>query len=124
MNRSVRNGDPQFLDSLIPKRIQALRKGLSVTAAQLDHLAGLGAGTTGRLERGDQRVYANHLFRIAQALGVDVAWFYGDGAADAPPTALQTERQRLLEAYLRIHDPALRRDVFDLVATLGKRGKT
>ena len=117
----------------IAGRIRALRRGANLTAAKLDRLTGLGAGTIGRLERGDQKLYANHLYRIARAIGVDIGWFYREGgrkegapptASDAPgATALDLEKQRLLDAYMRIQDPGLKRDVFELVETLAKAAK-
>lgn len=110
-----------LLSAAIPSRIKALRMAVGLTAAQLDQLTGLSAGTVGRLERGDQRVYASHLYRIGQATGVDVAWFYrkGNEASDIG-TSHDLEMHRLLEAYLRITDPGLKRDVFELVESLSK----
>lgn len=105
----------------IPARIKVLRAAVGVSAAQLDRQAGWAAGTTGRLERGDQRVYGSHLYRIAQATGVDVGWFYRES-----PNALvggsdpEHETQRLVDAYMRINDPGLKRDVFELIETLAK----
>lgn len=109
----------------IPARIKALRQAVGVSAAQLDRQTGLAAGTTGRLERGDQRIYGSHLYRIAQATGVDVGWFYREG-----PVALvwgstpEHETQRLVDAYMRINDPGLKRDVFELIETLAKSSAT
>lgn len=98
-----------------------LRAALNVTAADMDRLTDLCAGTTGRLERGDQRVYASHLYRIAQVTGVDVGWFYrADGELPTISSKHELEKQDLLEAYMRITDPVLKRDVFDLVETLSK----
>lgn len=105
----------------ISARIKVLREAVGVSAAQLDRQTGLAAGTTGRLERGDQRVYGSHLYRIAQATGVDVGWFYRE-SHDAPVegTDPEHETQRLLDAYMRISDPGLKHDVFELIETLAK----
>ena len=112
------NNDPA---NAIPERIKMLRTALNVTAAELDRLTELSAGTIGRLERSTQRVYASHLYRIAQVTGVDVGWFYrANGEAPNIGNQHELEQQRLLEAYMRITDPVLKRDMFDLVKTLSK----
>ena len=105
----------------IPARIKVLREAVGVSAAQLDRQTGLAAGTTGRLERGDQRVYGSHLYRIAQATGVDVGWFYRESHdALVEGSSPVHETQCLVDAYMRISDPGLKRDVFELIETLAK----
>lgn len=107
----------------LPSRVKALRRGVGLTAIQLDRLAGLGSGTVGRLERGHQKIYAAHLYRIAQAVGVNISWFYQGAETDndlASGSERDSETQRLLSAYLRISDPGLQRDVFELVESLAK----
>lgn len=39
-------------------------------------MVGFGGGAIGRLERGNQRIYASQLFRIGEATGVGVDYFY------------------------------------------------
>lgn len=103
----------------IPGRIKTLREAVGLTAVQLDRLTGLCTGTIGRLERGDQKVYASHLFRIAQATGVEIGWFYCESTAHTAPSGTHAlEQQRLLDAYLRIDNPGLKRDVFELIESL------
>ncbi|HEY9163837.1 MAG TPA: helix-turn-helix transcriptional regulator [Magnetovibrio sp.] len=110
--------DPQA--QAIAERIKTLREAIGLTAVQLDRLTGQSSGTTGRLERGHQKIYASHLFRIAQATGVEVAWFYcePDVATSCTCGAHDFEQQRLLDAYLSIQDTGLKRDVFELVESL------
>lgn len=111
------------LDRDLAHRIRDLRRALNMTARELDDLTGQGTGTTGRLERGEQRVYAAHLYRIAQATGVDIEWFCRDESVTLSPTADYEgdhHGRRLLDAYLRIEDPGVRRDVYDLIAHLAK----
>lgn len=116
MSPAARSADDPPFDDLIPLRIRQLRVSLNLTAQALDRLAGLGAGTIGRLERGEQRIYASHLFRIASATGIDVAWLYGHAA-------VQDQGLRLIEAYMRIADPVLKRDVFELIESLAHGGQ-
>ena len=114
------------LDRDIPIRLKALRMSLGLSAAMMDRQAGFTIGTVGRLERGDLRVYANHLYRISSATGVAISYFYDQ--LDCPDTAANTntqdlEKQRLLLAYMNIKDPTLKRDVFELVETLAAESK-
>jgi len=112
------------------ERIKALRDRAGLTGAELDRLAGFCTGTTGRLERGDQRIYASHLFYIAQATGIDIGWFYRadnpcpkPNFTPGPEFTMEFETQRLLEAYMRINDLTLKRDVFELVEVLAESTK-
>jgi len=105
----------------IPIRLRALRLSLGLSAAMLDRHAGFVIGTIGRLERGDLRIYATHLYRIGEALGVSIGYFYGQpdvpqaGETNDDP---ELEKQCLLSAYMKIKDPTLKRDVFELIETL------
>ncbi len=106
----------------IAHRIKTLRHAAGLSASALDHLAGLPKGTTGRLERGDQRIYANHLYLISSATGVDIRWFYDPAERNCAPASTKAQEQhQLLKAFMRIKDPALKRDVFELVETLAKK---
>ena len=121
---SGKTGQQEALIDAIPGRLKALRVAVGLTAAEMDRLTGLSTGTAGRLERGSQRVYASHLYRIAQATGVDVGWFYrASGEAPNAGTQHDLEKQRLLDAYMRITDPRLKRDVCELVESLAKSAK-
>lgn len=72
------------------------------------------------MERREQRIYAPHLYRIAQVTGVAINYFYSDdnAATNAHPTERAYESQRLIEAYVGIHDPALRHDIAALVQSV------
>jgi len=116
------------LDHDIPIRLKALRMSLGLSAAMMDRQAGFSTGTTGRLERGDLRVYANHLYRICEATGIAIGYFYdqldiSSANANTVGDAQELEKQRLLLAYMKIKDPTLKRDVFELVETLAAECK-
>ena len=63
-------------DRDIPIRLKALRMSLGLSAAKMDRQSGFTIGTIGRLERGDLRVYANHLYRVSSATGIAISYFY------------------------------------------------
>jgi transcriptional regulator with XRE-family HTH domain len=108
------------LDKHIPHRLKALRTALGVSAATLDRQTGFNSGTIGRLERGDQRVYAAHLYRISTVTGISIGYFFEPTNSGSPQggTSEELEKQRLLRAYMDIADPGLQRDVFELIETL------
>ncbi|OEJ69177.1 helix-turn-helix domain-containing protein [Magnetovibrio blakemorei] len=118
-------------DRFFPIRIKAMRLSLNLSAAMMDRHAGFSPGTTGRLERGELRVYANHLYALCAATGVPIGFFY-DTLDDAQsPEASpggsydqELEKQRLLLAFMSIKDPTIKRDVFELIETLANEYPT
>ena len=63
-------------ESIFARRIRVLRRVLGISASELDRQVGFGIGTIGRLERGNQRIYASHLYRVGKITGVGVDYFY------------------------------------------------
>ena len=105
------------LEQTIPEKVEALRKALGLSAAQLERLADFPTGTIRRLEGGKQRIYASHLYHIARVTGVSVRYFFTDGD-DPRHDTREHEAGRLLNAYMSLPTSALRRDVFDLVESM------
>jgi len=118
--RTAHRPTHEDLDACFPSRLKDLRKALGLSAANLDRRAGFCNGTTGRLERGEQRFYASHLQRICTATGLSIDYFYSAHSAGDTPRGgtRELEKQRLLQAYIRIKSPSLKRDVFELVESL------
>lgn len=114
---SADHGDD--FDDIIPYRILLLRQVFELSAADLDRAAGFAAGTTGRLERHDQRVYASHLIKICQVTDIDLNYFYNQHDPQLVPTThVKQEQIRLLNAYHQIEDIATKRNVFELIEAL------
>ncbi len=96
-----------------------------------------------KYESGTNRVGASNLFKIAKALGVEVAFFFegvssedvtssasagfalASGLSDTPPQSFEVnpmnsrEAFELMHNYFRIPDPIVRKRLFQLVRTLG-----
>ena len=111
------------LDTVLPTRLHDLRVASGLSATDLDLRAGFYSGTTRRLERGKQRIFASHLYRVACATGVPIGYFFklDKAASPAPPSSLtQHEAERFLDTYLRIQDPVLKKSLCDLVETLAE----
>lgn len=66
---------------------------LGLSQQQLASLIGVTYQQAHKYETGVNRVSAGRLFRIAEALGVPVSWFY-EGLGSAPPAGL-SRRERL-----------------------------
>jgi len=81
---------------------------------------------------GANRVGASNLYRLAQALGVDVSHFFADmpsdaklkGLTDQPASTFkrdlmdEPESIKLVSNYFRIASPAVRNRVFQLVKSI------
>lgn len=63
-------------EAVFARRLRVLRRVLDIRACELDRQIGLGPGTIGRLERGNQRIYASHLYRIGEITGIGIDYFY------------------------------------------------
>lgn len=70
-------GPPRFcrsaLDEKVGNRVLKARKKSRLSRHQLAELAGIGVGTLGKIERGDQRPMEPTLRRVAQVLDVNLA---------------------------------------------------
>ncbi len=63
-------------EAVFARRLRVLRRVLDISACELDRQIGLGPGTIGRLERGNQRIYASHLYRVGEITGIGIDYFY------------------------------------------------
>ncbi|MCW8916684.1 MAG: helix-turn-helix domain-containing protein [Magnetovibrio sp.] len=109
------------LDIQLATRLKALRITLGISAATMDRDAGFNVGTIGRLERGDQRIYAIHLYRVCQLTGLALEYFYsssGHYENTKFTTADELERHELMLNFMRIKKPTLRHDLLELIQSL------
>ncbi len=94
-----------------------------------------------KYERGTNRIFASRLFHLARVLRVPVAYFFhgippqGDAQPSEPsgcectaPEEDQVEdllgrsdTLKLIQAYNKITDPSVRRQIYALVKTVGER---
>lgn len=123
------------IDAYIGSRLRLRRTSLALSQAELAAAADLTKARLGGYERGTERIGAENIFRLAEALKVPPAFFF-DGlagflglerpAAEAPAPAAShltlvhkatspQESLELIRAFARIGHPELRRRVFDLI---------
>ncbi len=108
---------------------------MGMSQERLGELLGLTFQQVQKYEKGVNRIGAGRLFEISGILGVPVSFFYEDAetfseaggppgfhdADDAPPVMefiSSGEGLQLSLAFMRIHDPKVRRSVLDLVRSL------
>jgi transcriptional regulator with XRE-family HTH domain len=124
------------IDLRIASRLRHRRRELQLDPRMLDIVIGEPAGTLERFEAAERRVAAVHLFRLAQALNVDMSYFFAedtcegavedaraDEAGDFPQAAPQmiTEGEHLARVFRRLPDQSLRRLVISLIKSIAAR---
>ena len=94
-----RDGPPrsraQDIDRHVGARMRQRRIMLGLTQHQLAGLIGVNYQQAHKYEKGINRIAAGRLSGIAQALGVEVGYFY-EGMGQTPEPGAATQQQRLL----------------------------
>src|SRR3954471_12305849 len=86
---------PQDADRHVGGRLRERRLSLGLTQQGLAELIGVTYQQAHKYEKGINRIAAGRLYTIAQALGVEVSYFY-DGIGNYPDTLVSSSKQRLL----------------------------
>lgn len=121
------------VDAHVGRRLRRRRTALGISQEQLGRALGLTFQQIQKYEKGQNRIGAGRLYRIANVLSVQVQYFFeglGNGS-DAPPSIASTmpegeiktfvaspEGRALSSGFVRIDDPTVRRRVIDLVSAL------
>ena len=123
------------IDAYIGSRVRLRRMTLSISQEQLGEALGLTFQQIQKYEKGQNRIGAGRLYRIAQILSVPVEFFYeglpviGRSEMDSVAAARNAEIQRFLAssdghalstAFLQINDTATRRRIVELVNTIAQ----
>ena len=122
----ARSGRPRAsaLDTLVGKRARERRLALGLTQQRLAEMVGITYQQLHKYETGANRLSAGRLYRLAEALGVEVGHYFGENGADGP-TAPAEHRRALLELvrnFARIPDRKQREAVARLARTLADLG--
>jgi transcriptional regulator with XRE-family HTH domain len=94
-SREVVHPRPQDADRHVGSRMRERRLMLGLTQQQLAELIGVSYQQAHKYEKGINRIAGGRLYTIAQALGVEVGFFY-DGLEAGPGAFAPTSKQRLL----------------------------
>ena len=120
---------PHPIDVHVGSRVRQRRDLLGLKQPALGEALGLTFQQIQKYERGENRIGASNLWKLAQVLDVHVPFFFDGMAEDQAgltPSGsdLLHEREtlRFVRAYYRITDPKARRSLFELVKALAKMG--
>ncbi len=109
------------VDQLVGARVRARRKVLGMSQTQLGIEVGVTFQQIQKYERGRNRVSASMLYDIADAMAVDIPYFFGDTTDTAGKTVAVEqlrERQDLLSAFSTIRDSRCRESLLDLIRSM------
>jgi transcriptional regulator with XRE-family HTH domain len=121
-----RGGDPR--DAEIGQRVRALRLQRGLSQTELGQLISVTFQQVQKYEKGANRISAGRLQRIAEVLGVPVAYFFAapadketSGSGADHGGFLQTEGAlRLARAYARIKEPGIRLQLLRLTEAIAE----
>ena len=95
---------------------------MGLTAIDLDRTLSTPPGTVARFEKGERAIDAVQLFALSRALKVSVLYFFEKSPAlplvrtgDVPGPETVAEAERFLEAFIKIDDFRIRRDILGLL---------
>lgn len=111
------------LDPFIGQKVKLRRSELGMSQVKLGEKLGLSFQQIQKYESGKNRISASTLFQISRILGVDFSYFvdgYGKSSVlhDDEKVSYQIhskESDLLFNYFSRIQDPALRKQILDLV---------
>jgi transcriptional regulator with XRE-family HTH domain len=125
MKSKSRTKAPDARDMDVGRRIRAQRLVRGLSQTDLGRSLGITFQQVQKYEKGANRVGAGRLTRIAEVLGVHVAFFFGDhggGKGDDASEALgfleTAGAVRLVKAYAQIDDTDVRRALVDLAESI------
>jgi transcriptional regulator with XRE-family HTH domain len=113
---------PQDVDRYVGARIRERRIMLGLTQQQMAELIGVTYQQAHKYEKGINRVAAGRLYSIAQALGVEVSYFY-EGLQSGGSLVPSLSQRMLLDLagnFLNIPDPSHREAVAALARALAE----
>ncbi len=122
-----RSGDPH--DKEIGTRVRTLRLQRGMSQTELGKSLNVTFQQVQKYEKGANRISAGRLQRIAEVLDMPVTFFYSGVETDAPGSRppdldfqyLQTDGAlRLVRAYARIKNPAVRLQLLRLVEAVAE----
>lgn len=130
---------PDPIDVSIGARLRLRRLSMGFSQETLARALGITFQQIQKYERGTNRIFASRLFHLARVLKVPIAYFFQglpteaeagqEGAAPAGPPAEEGVRDllgrndtlKLIQAFNRISDPGIRRQIYALVKTVGEQ---
>jgi transcriptional regulator with XRE-family HTH domain len=133
---SSATADP--IDLAIGSRLRLRRLSMGFSQETLARALGITFQQIQKYERGTNRIFASRLFHLARVLRVPASYFFqglspegeaSPGTETAAPPAEESVQDllgrsdtlKLIQAYNRISDPVVRRQIYALVKSVGER---
>lgn len=138
MSRRPPKEAPDPIDIHVGQRLKARRVGLRISQSEIGKALDVTFQQIQKYENGANRVGASNLYKMAQALDVEVSYFYEEMPSDTKLKSLsdnpasrfendpmiQPESIKLIHNYFRIFSPAVRNRVFQLVKSIADQNST
>ena len=136
--RTVKIDGPDPIDRYVGSRVHARRVGLRMSQTKLGNAIGVTFQQIQKYENGANRIGASNLFKIGQALGVEVSFFFdgmpdfdkqskargklSDGSQEQFNDDPMTSREaiELMHNYFRVPDEQVRKRLSQFVRSLAR----
>jgi len=132
MSRRPPKEVPDPIDSHVGQRLKARRVGLRISQSEIGKALDVTFQQIQKYENGANRIGASNLYKLAQALNIEVSYFFDDlpsaskikSLSDQPAASFehdpmtQPESIKLVHNYFRIISPGVRGRVFQLVKSI------
>jgi len=131
---------PDPIDVSIGSRLRLRRLAMGFSQETLARSLGITFQQIQKYERGTNRIFASRLFHLARVLRVPIAYFFqglspegeaaggetGSHAGVPAEEGMQellgkSDTLKLIQAYNKITDPSVRRQIYALVRTVGEQ---
>jgi transcriptional regulator with XRE-family HTH domain len=110
------------VDIEMGRRIRLRRVEIGLSQSELGEKLGVSFQQVQKYEKGVNRVGASRLQQIAEALGVDVTFFYGGNSKEREVESLlfldSSFTLRLLRAYTAVENQAVQRQFVSLIESI------
>jgi transcriptional regulator with XRE-family HTH domain len=124
--------EPNFVDKHVGSRVRMRRMLVGMSQEKLGEALGITFQQVQKYEKGTNRISASRLQQIASVLGVTISFFYeglpaeveGGGFAEESSPAFvmdfmaSQDGLQLMESFMRIKNPRVRRTIVDHVKAL------
>lgn len=105
-------------DQVVGAQVRLQRERLDLSQAAVARILGISPSQLQKYEAGKDRISASKLYALSKLLGVEISYFFNEGAFE-PPKAIPAEvSHELSSAFSRIQSRRLRRALLDLIDSI------
>ena len=117
------------VDDHVGKRVRERRREIGMSQTKLAGAIGISYQQVGKYETSIDRVAAGRLWTIAEALEVDVGYFFDNTGSPVEPTpepaggSAQQQRATLVSAFTQISSPGTRSAILRLMREAARKAR-